>query len=143
MKSGIDYIFKLYFTGVNFHPLEVQKKKKTAWMELLAFEETGSESFGELKKKREQQRKLIDATLQADLDCLWISLSPQMYYGVHAKNPEKKDIFERSVVRFCHELQKEAHLRGQGFPKILVGFEIVNNLHTLAPRNLKLRKPPF
>ena len=106
-----------------------KKKKKTAWMELLAFEETGSESFGELKKKREQQRKLIDATLQADLDCLWISLSPQMYYGVHAKNPEKKDIFERSVVRFCHELQKEAHLRGQGFPKILVGFEIVNNLY--------------
>lgn len=102
---------------------------KTAWLEIVVFDETGKESKAELDRLRSQQKALVASLIDAGIDYAWISLSPQMYYGKHAKYPEKRTVFEAGFERFIRQLSDEAKLLGKIAPKILVGFEIANNLY--------------
>ena len=106
-----------------------KKPIKTVWMELVEFDETGRETRTELARKRLQQENLVASLLESGIEYAWISLSPQMYYGVHAKNPEKRAMFEAGFSRFAKALKAESVRRELPAPKILVGFEIANNLY--------------
>lgn len=108
---------------------ETKKPTKTSWMELVAFDETGSESRAELAHKRRQQKSLVMSLLEAGIGVVWLSLSPQMYYGVHAKYPEKREVFEAGFLRFAKMLKTEGARLNRLLPKIFVGFEIANNLY--------------
>ncbi len=110
---------------------ETQKSKilKTAWMELVSFEEPAGLAHLEIELKERAQAELVESLLLAGLDELWISLSPQMVYGIKAKNPEKKELFEAGFIKFSKKIKKTAVALGKKLPKILIGFEIVNNIY--------------
>ncbi len=107
-----------------------EKKVLTGWMELVAFERTPGEITSIWQEKCRRQKELIDDILSGGLTYLWISLSPQMYYGVHAKCPEKKTAFEAGFKRFARMLRARAKARHhEKIPQLFIGFEIANNLY--------------
>lgn len=121
--------FKTVFTHIPEEDSSV-KKKLTGWMELAVFEKSKEEYDSEWRKKTLKQQELIDDILASKLDYLWLSLSPQMYYGVHAKYSHKKSAFEGAVKRFFRMLSQSAKAQGvDKIPQILVGYEIANNLY--------------
>jgi len=105
------------------------KVVKTAWMELCSFEEPEGLTHDERELKKSAQEELVESLILAGLDTLWISLSPQMVYGIKAKNPDKKELFESAFIRFSKKLKKTAAKFKKKMPKILIGFEIVNNIY--------------
>ena len=111
-------------------PQPREKKKLTGWMELVVFERLPEEYESDWSKKCARQQELVEGILDARLDYLWLGLSPQMYYGKHAKYPEKKGIFEAGFKRFCRMLKNAAKERASAkIPAILLGYEIANNLY--------------
>ncbi|MBM3894191.1 hypothetical protein FJ366_01185 [Candidatus Dependentiae bacterium] len=108
---------------------EKKCKVKTAWMEIVAFEESEDLTYLDLQIKRQSQQEITDSLLLSGINRLWISLSPQMIYGKHAKNPEKKEVVEARVQRFITSLKRRSAELGKKIPKIFIGFEIANNLY--------------
>ena len=130
MQSGaVGKKFKSVFADVaDSTPSE--KKVLTGWMELAVFEKGSEEYESDWRRKCRRQQELIDDILDSKLDYVWVSLSPQMYYGVHAKNPYKKRIFEDGCKRFLTMLSTAAKDRASDkIPKVLIGYEVANNLY--------------
>lgn len=120
-------------------PLSIQHNstlKKISWMELVAFQD--KEYSREISKK-ERERDLADRKIRQDLlieyiiksglDSLWISLTPNIYYSYRAREPHHQKRFIDSVALFTKKLSRAAYKAQRQAPKILVGFEIADNLY--------------
>ena len=95
--------------------------KKTAWTDLV---------FIENEKSETQQDNLIQAILKSGNDLsLWITLNPQMYYSPKARLLNKKEIYWKTIKRFTKNLKTKANKLGVKTPKILIGYEITNNIY--------------
>jgi hypothetical protein len=124
-----------YVSKQNERPL-MKKKRKVAWMEVLL----------DAQRQEEKQRRLVEDIYQAGLTDLWISFSPQMYYSKHAKNPKQRNDFESSAAYFVKLLAEYAREHDKVVPRILVGFELANNLyepHLPKPAALDLYETPY
>ena len=98
-------------------------KRKIAWMEILPFEREG-------EKDKKEQRLLVDCILKSgsDLD-LWITINPHMYYSPIAKYANKAEKFYSALSKFTKALNQKAKELKVEPPKILVGYEITNNIY--------------
>jgi hypothetical protein len=98
--------------------------RKNAWMEINIFNSHDPTKQG-------QQDHLIEYIVKSELDSLWISLNPNMYYSPIAKNSRKEQ--ERELIDqvscFTQKLTRASTEAHTPIPKILVGFEIANNLY--------------
>lgn len=109
--------------------------RKVAWMELPIFEDKDYKDMAakDIKKDKKdravRQTQLINHIFDAGLNALWISLTPNIYYSPIAKYKDKEKIFMSSVARFTKKLSAAAKRRGKRVPKILVGFEIADNIY--------------
>lgn len=119
--------------------------RKTAWMEIAAFydedmpaEFTAQQRKDALSKREHQQDKLINYILTAQLDALWISVTPNIYYSPIAKMVKKEDRaktlhlekkFLDSLSCFTKKLKQACAQSSCAIPKIIVGFEVANNLY--------------
>lgn len=105
--------------------------RKIGWIEINLFQD---------KTQTEKQNQLVDDIFDAGLDTLWISVNPQMYFCKTARYPRKNKLpspeetaFLNSVSLFTQKLKQKSTEFKKPIPKILVGFEIANNLY---PPNL-------
>ncbi|MBU1007869.1 hypothetical protein KKA53_02220 [Candidatus Dependentiae bacterium] len=98
------------------------KPNKIAWMEIGIFSPKH-------KNQKEQQKKLIKFTLNSNLDYLWISLNPNLYYSPIVNNLGSREEFLQTVELFTDDLADRAKKKKIAPPKILIGFEIANNLY--------------
>lgn len=110
--------------------------KKTAWMELVAFQEPSDNDkkspdtiTQERKKRTKQQNKLIDYIFDAQLDTLWISVTPNILYSPIAREKHREKQILDALSLFTQKLQQTAQEREQACPKLLLGFEITNNIY--------------
>ncbi len=105
--------------------------QKTAWMEITAFAPPKKLSKRKTKAQHKaRQDKLVDYILEAKLDALWITFNPQSYYSPIAREKKKEQTFLKSISCFTKKLKKAAKRKKQAIPKILVGFEITNNIYS-------------
>lgn len=128
---------------------------KTAWMELAAFYEddmpadwSKEQREKALHNKNRQQDDLIHYIFQAQLDALWISITPNIYYSPIAKMTKKDDAaatqllekkFLNSLSLFTTKLKQASSALSAPIPKIIIGFEIANNLYGQnTPKNFAL-----
>lgn len=109
---------------------------KTAWMELNIFETpqfdskiSVTEQEEKLKIQEQQQNQLIEYIVKSNIDSLWISLNPHMYYSPIAKKVNQEKILIDSISLFTKKLKTALDKMKSKPPKILVGFEIANNLY--------------
>ncbi len=93
---------------------------KVAWVEIEIFTK---------QDEREKQKLLVDYIYKAGLDYLWISISPNMYYSPIGRSVEKKEELLHSISVFTDDLRRKAEGLKVSIPKILIGFEIANNLY--------------
>lgn len=91
------------------------KKFSVAWMEI--------------KTQEPELSRLMKFIFDSNLNYLWITINPNMYYSPNAKNGDKKDEFLGQISLFTSSLKKEAIRKNMAPPKILIGFEIVNNFN--------------
>lgn len=110
--------------------------RKTAWMELNIFEPiqldstlTPTQQDEQIKNQALQQDKLIDFIIKAKLDALWISLNPNMFYSPIARKASREKVLMEAVALFTKKLKMASNVSGQVVPKILIGFEITNNIY--------------
>jgi len=111
-----------------------KEKLKTAWMELTVFKPSYKKP-----NKKEQQDALVDYILASDLDHLWITINPQMYYSPIGTLKKEKTNMLRTLALFTKKLAYQANYKGQNAPGILIGFEIANNIYkpNLPTRNAR------
>lgn len=129
--------------GLCGKPLAIEQNsqmKKIAWMELVMFQQ--KEYPPDMSKKdiskdqldrTRRQDVLVDYIMKSGLDSLWISMTPNIYYSVIAREPQHKKRFIDAVSLFTKKLHKAAQRLERPLPKILVGFEIADNVY---PPNL-------
>jgi len=119
---------------------KTQKKndclKKIGWMEIVAFEDveknqkqTEKEFNLEKEERKKKQALLMDYIYESGLDALWITFNPHMCYSSIGLKKSKKEQFLNSVGNFTKALNERAKANNVTVPKILVGFEIANNLY--------------
>lgn len=97
--------------------------KKVAWLDMNIFEKTDSAAIN-------AQDKLINSITKSSPGLtLWITLNPQMYYSPIAKKKSKTNVFIKSISLFTKKLNKSCQKLNIKRPKILIGFEIANNLY--------------
>lgn len=95
--------------------------KKIAWMDL---------AFLENEEKEKGQDLLIDSILKSGPDLyLWITLNPQIFYSPIAKHLNKKELWWKTIKRFTKNLKSKSEKLKVDPPKILIGFEITNNIY--------------
>lgn len=117
--------------------------KKTAWMELNIFEPqdldttiSSTQNLTNKNNKIEQQKQLIKYIVNSKIDTLWLSICPNCYYSPIARQKDKEQKMLASVTNFTTQLKKEIQETNASFPKILIGFEIANNLYDKGlPKN--------
>lgn len=118
---------------------------KIAWMELNIFEDRDYAQTKMSKNaiaqdkadRRQRQQRLVRYIVEAGLDTLWISMSPNMYYSSiarykkqnKAETQRKEEAFLDGIKRFTTMLKKEVEGRKAILPGIYVGFEVANNLY--------------
>jgi hypothetical protein len=128
--------------------------RKTAWMEIPAFyDDDFPKNFTREQKQAAQadraarQDALINYTLTSGLDALWISITPNIYYSPIAKmvKPDAAQTkilqkkFVDSLSLFTKKLKQGAERLKCSIPKIIVGFEVANNLYPPnMPKNFAL-----
>ena len=96
--------------------------RKIGWMELNCFEDLKEESV-------KRQKRLINSIYESGLDTLWITFNPNYYYSpIGIKKKEKKKLLT-TVSRFTRALKESSVNLKLTVPKILVGFEIANNIY--------------
>ena len=95
-------------------------KTKTAWMEMQMFEDP---------KNKKQQEQLIDHILDSRMDQLWLSISPNIFYSPVAREKHVQPKCLKALSSLTKNLAAAAQTRKQPIPDILIGFEIVNNIH--------------
>jgi len=108
------------FDYLNQEKQHKTKPTKIAWMEI--------NIFGKQKEKN-KQNSLIEYVYASELDYLWISISPNMYYSPIAKLANKKDDLLKTISNFTQKLKTKSEKLKTKPPKILVGIEIANNLY--------------
>ncbi|MFH1644602.1 MAG: hypothetical protein ABIA74_05515 [bacterium] len=113
-----------------------QSLKKVGWMELNIFEipkkkenESEQKYKTELEIRKKQQPELIDSIFKSGLDALWLTFNPQMYYSPIAIRKHEEDMFLNSVGLFTKSIKEKAEELKVSAPKILVGYEIANNIY--------------
>lgn len=128
---------------------------KIAWMEIAAFYDEDlpaqldqQERAQALQERELRQNKLIDYIFKAGLDTLWISITPNIYYSPIAKMVKKEDRaktklleqkFLDSLACFTKKLKQASASSGRVLPKLVVGFEVANNLYgSNTPKNFAL-----
>ncbi len=114
-------------------PENICDDRKIAWMELNAFFDPTQEELKKdpdiIQKREEQQNKLIDYVYQSGLDALWITFNPHMYYSPIARLAGKENDFLHAISVFTQKLKNAATWCKCTVPKILVGYEITNNIY--------------
>ncbi len=110
--------------------------RKTAWMELNVFEPiqldsklTSTQQDDKIANQRLQQDKLIDFIIKSKLDALWISLNPNMFYSPIARKADGEKKLIETIALFTKKLKTAVISSNQAGPKILIGFEITNNIY--------------
>lgn len=111
-------------TNVNKKVNAKVKSFKVAWMDLTIFQPTYKH-----KNKGVQQRRLVEYIDSSKLDYLWITSSPNMYYSPIAKKKTEKGNFVKTLSQFTKVLSSHFRRINREAPRILVGFEITNNLY--------------
>jgi hypothetical protein len=141
-------------TRNNSYPL-----RKTAWMELNIFEPIQLDSIttatnldsmatstktdntttstnaqqdqqnAKIKEQQTQQDQLINFITKSKLDALWISLNPNMFYSPIARKADKEKVLLETISLFTKKLKLSLDNAKQAAPKILIGFEITNNIY--------------
>ncbi|MFA6264055.1 MAG: hypothetical protein WCW33_06520 [Candidatus Babeliales bacterium] len=121
-----------------------ERGSKTAWMEITVFDETKVKRAEELVQRRDQQDKLIDYIIKSGLDALWITFNPHMYYSPIARSLVGLDLEKEAdreqrekiirqwtmgISNFTKKLSEAAVASHCPIPRIMVGFEITNNLY--------------
>ncbi len=108
--------------GNNLEPEDQPAQtRKIAWMETSNFEENG--------KSTEKQDELIDYIFAAELDTLWLSGTPNVYYSPIARHKATTNQFLGGLSNFTQKLAAAAQAKKKPLPKIFIGFEIANNLY--------------
>ena len=118
--------------------------KKTAWMELNIFEPqdldvatTSTQSLSNKNNKIDQQKQLIKYIVNSKIDTLWLSICPNCYYSPIARQKDNEKKMLETVKNFTSQLKKEVQEANASLPKILIGFEIANNLYDKGlPKNI-------
>ncbi len=110
--------------------------KKTAWMEIIVFQDpldngnkTAQQIAQEAQERTTKQDQLISYIFDTNLDSLWISITPNIIYSPIAREKHREQQILQSISRFTKKLQVRAKKLNQVIPKILVGFEITNNIY--------------
>ncbi|KKQ11858.1 MAG: hypothetical protein US22_C0011G0008 [candidate division TM6 bacterium GW2011_GWF2_36_6] len=110
--------------------------RKTAWMELNIFEPiqldaklTSTQQDSQVTNQTLQQNKLIEFIMKSKLDALWISLNPNMFYSPIARKGGREKALLEAVALFTKKLKVASNSLGKSVPKILIGFEITNNIY--------------
>jgi len=98
-----------------------KKKESVAWMELAAFNPKNPDVT--------KQKKLIQFILDSQLENLWITINPNMYYSPIAKKKKNKQQLFKELSSLTSQLVKKATEKKSKLPSILIGFEITNNLY--------------
>jgi hypothetical protein len=121
------------------HTIKIDNKyplRKTAWMELcvfepLQFDSTVSTTFQDdkIRQQQLQQDQLIRYIADAKLDALWVSLCPNMFYSPVARKISKENALRDTISVFTKKLKTLMEAEKLEIPKILVGFEITNNIY--------------
>ncbi|MCK4500076.1 hypothetical protein KAU11_06225, partial [Candidatus Babeliales bacterium] len=121
-KEGLPFL--LQSIGNKNRQITDKKTQKVAWMELNAFN-----SKLKVKNRRYQQQLLIQFILNSNLDSLWITINPNMYYSKIAKLKENKKNLFKTLSLFTKKLTQKAARLKKKTPSILIGFEITNNFY--------------
>lgn len=119
--------------------------RKTAWMELTVFMPQSQEMINKVVQAAgsdkvltstqavdliaERQKNLIDYIFDSNLDALWISVCPNCYYSPIALQKHNEKNMLESIANFTKQLKESGEKRQASLPKILIGFEIANNLY--------------
>ncbi|KKQ32824.1 MAG: hypothetical protein US49_C0005G0043 [candidate division TM6 bacterium GW2011_GWF2_37_49] len=127
--------YKLNTTGQCLNSDE-PSLKKTAWMELNIFEPqdldvaaTTTQLQSNRNNKIDQQKQLIKYIVNSKIDTLWLSICPNCYYSPIARQKDNEKKMLETVKNFTAQLKNEVKESNASFPKILIGFEIANNLY--------------
>lgn len=105
-------------------------KTKIAWLELTVFAPPRAHATAtELLAQKAQQEQLLNYIFTAKLDCLWLSLSPQMYLSPRARYAPQKTEFYQTVTNFYQQLKAASEQHQVPLPALYLGFEIANNLY--------------
>ena len=101
--------------------------KNVGWMEIDDFLDD---------KKAKVCQKMLEQTIDAGLDWVWINLSPNMLYNQDGVRRDKKEKYLNAFERFSEGLVRVAKNKNKPTPKLLMGFEVGNNLvGTNLPKN--------
>lgn len=111
-----------------------RKRTKTndtvAWMEIRPFSPPLPKTpRDKIKKRLRDRQKLADYTLNSELNHLWITINPQMYYSPIGRLKDEKERLKKTFSTFTKKLAQQARKTGRRLPKILIGFEITNNIY--------------
>jgi hypothetical protein len=96
------------------------RNRKIAWMEVWAFADS---------KNKKQQDELITYILDSKMQQLWLSISPNIFYSPIAREKHLQPKVITALSAFTKQLSEATKKRGLPLPEILIGFEIVNNIH--------------
>ncbi|MCK4265258.1 hypothetical protein KAW80_02775 [Candidatus Babeliales bacterium] len=104
--------------------VEPDTKIKAPWMAIEIF-------FDE--KNLDKQKKLVDYIFSSDLTHLWLSIAPNWYYSPiglrkNTTGPDGPNGVKKMINSFTQKLSAKAKRLNKPIPKILIGFEIANNL---------------
>jgi hypothetical protein len=110
--------------------------RKTAWMELNIFapqDQTSTTTQQAAPPKNQltvtgKQKELINYIINSKLDTLWISICPNCYYSPIASQKHNEKKMLDSISNFTAQLKGVSQKKNITLPKILIGFEITNNL---------------
>lgn len=109
---------------------------KIAWMETSAFEDKPADKNASQEKiiqdkllRNQQQDNLIDYIFTAELDTLWLSITPNIYFSPIARQKANTEIVLGALGNFTKKLSAVAQAKNKKVPRIFIGFEIANNLY--------------
>lgn len=134
---AFDKIFEtLQFAGKKQQDAAAVKFSKVSWMEIADFCESSPWSLEEKEAKLKVQKCLIDRTLDAKLDWVWINLSPNTFLSENSINASQSEATIAGLKCFGEQLMWRAHEKQQPMPKFLLGFELGNNIvGSNSPKN--------
>ena len=123
-KKNLPLSIQSIGTQLSQKTLSKQNPHKVAWMDIGIFDPANK-----TKDKRNQQKLLIHFIYSSEVDNLWITLNPHMYFSPIGKLKDQKNNFLISLAQFTKQLKKDAKKQGKKPPSIMIGFEITNNLY--------------
>jgi hypothetical protein len=101
---------------------------KVAWMEIDDFCNFKPTCAEEPIAQTTTQSCLVDRTLAAQIDWVWINLSPNTFLPEGSINKSKADFVIEGLKNFTTQLVAQAQDKQLTPPKFLLGFELGNNI---------------